>query len=316
MIWVIGRGGLLGQAVTRELERAHGVWAPSAPIIWTTSETFQSSIEVAVEEFSCQLRENGGHWTIYWCAGIGTIGATESEIDGEYDRAAAFINCLRSELGMFAEDGTVFYSSSAGGIYGASDDSPISEDSDVAINSSYGSMKLRVELLFAKWATDMKGRVAIGRISNLYGQGQNTRKRQGLVSATCLALLRQQPLEIFVSLNTVRNYVYVDDAARIIVDFAEKVMGMASAAVEYKIVCSPYNLSIAAVLYEIRRVYGRMPFIGFGHRPSSSLHKMDLSLTSVFHTEIEPEQFTPMSIGIAETRRWLLLELMSGSLVS
>jgi hypothetical protein len=86
--------------------------------------------------------------------------------------------------------------------------------------------------------------------------------------------------------------------------------------VEHKVVCSPHNLSIAALLYEIRQVYGRRPPIGLGSRPISSLHNRNLSMNSVRHLEIEPQQFTLPVVGIAEIRRSLLVELMSGSLAS
>ena len=316
MIWVLGRGGLLGGAVAREVGKSHDVWAPSKPIIWTDIDAFRSTMGAAIDEFSGGLTGCGGSWAIYWCAGVGTIGANDVEINGEFERAEYFLRELGSRLAGAVTDGTLFYSSSAGGIYGASTVAPVSEDSEVAVNSSYGSMKLSVENLFANWASAMSCRVAIGRISNLYGCGQNFQKQQGLVSAACLSLLKQRPLEIFVPLDTIRNYLYVEDAARVIVGYTEKVSGMPIATAELKIVCSPHNLSIAALLYEIRQVYGRRPPIGLGSRPISSLHNRNLSMNSVRHIEIEPQQYTLPAVGIAEIRRSLLVEMMSGSLAS
>ena len=48
--------------------------------------------------------------------------------------------------------------------------------------------------------------VLVGRIANLYGPGQNLAKPQGLVSQLCLANLTGQPLSIYVSLDTLRDY--------------------------------------------------------------------------------------------------------------
>ena len=303
----------MGQAVARELELWSNEWVPSAPIIWTTPEEFRSSITTAIDEFYVNLC-NGELWTIYWCAGLGTVAAGPIIIDGEYERAKIFIECLKRRMGEAAPNGTIFYSSSAGGIYGASEDTLISEESNVAVSSSYGAMKFHVENLFRQWASDAHGRVAIGRISNLFGQGQNIQKQQGLISAACLALLKQQPLGIFVSLDTTRNYLYVADAAKIITHFTMKVMRMPVGSQELKIVCSPYNLSIAAVLYEIRKVFGRKPAVGFGNRLEMPTYTRNLSLMSIRHVELDPLQFTPMSIAIAETRRELLRELMDGLL--
>ena len=57
----------------------------------------------------------------------------------------------------------------------------------------------------------------VGRISNLYGPGQNLAKPQGLVSQLCRAQLTRQPLSVYVSLDTMRDYLYVDDAAAMVV---------------------------------------------------------------------------------------------------
>ena len=148
MIWVLGRGGLLGGAVSREVGKFHDVWAPSKPISWVDIDSFRSTMDAAIDEFSSRLVGSGGKWKIYWCAGVGTIGASDDEINGEFERAEYFLGELGSRLVGGVSDGALFYSSSAGGIYGASTKAPISEDSEVAINSAYGSMKFRVENLF------------------------------------------------------------------------------------------------------------------------------------------------------------------------
>ena len=54
----------------------------------------------------------------------------------------------------------------------------------------------------------------IGRFSNLYGPGQNLGKLQGLISRLALSAVTRQPINIFVPLDTIRDYVYVDDAAQ------------------------------------------------------------------------------------------------------
>lgn len=311
--WVVGSGGLLGRAVRSRIEESTPTWAPTEPISWIDEERYHFTIESAVKEFEHVIRKDDGCWRIFWCAGLGTIGATNPEIDGELNRLSYLVNTLRDRLGDLTSLGTVFYSSSAGAIYGGSDEHLITEESHVAVNSSYGMMKTQAEVCLEGLAQDTKCRVAIGRISTLYGSGQNIRKQQGLITAACLSALRHQPFEIFVPLDTIRNYVFVSDAADIVVSFTNKVSGLSESSVERKIICSPHNLSIAALLSDLRLVFGRRPTVTLGRRQSSALYNQNLSMASVRHRDTEPAQFTSMVRGIACVRQSLLSGFMSGS---
>lgn len=313
VVWVVGSGGLLGRAVRLRIEESTPTWAPTEPISWIDEETYHSTIESAVKEFENVVRKDDGCWRIFWCAGLGTIGATHPEIDGELSRLSYLVSTLRDCLGNLTSLGTIFYSSSAGAIYGGSDEHLITEESHIAVNSRYGIVKMQAEVCLEEFARDTKCRVAIGRIATVYGSGQNIRKQQGLITAACLSALRHQPFEIFVPLDTIRNYVFVADAADIIVSFTDKVSGLSASSVERKIICSPCNLSIAALLSDLRLVIGRRPAVTLGWRPASDLYNRNLSMASVRHRDTEPAQFTSMVRGIACVRQSLLIGFMSGS---
>ena len=64
--------------------------------------------------------------------------------------------------------------------------------------------------------------MVIGRIANLYGPGQDPTKAQGLVSQLCRAHLERRPTSIYVSLDTARDYLFVDDAARLVLGATER----------------------------------------------------------------------------------------------
>lgn len=313
--WVLGKGGLLGRAVSSRVGEYMTTWAPTEPISWIDEGRYQSTIDSAIGEFEQVVRNNHGNWTLFWCAGVGTIGATEVEIDGELSRLSYLLDELGRRIESLIHHGTFFYSSSAGALYGGSQEHLITEESEVSVNSAYGSMKLRAEKLLEAWASETGCRVALGRISNIYGPGQNIRKQQGLVSAACVSVLKQQPLDVFVPLDTTRNYIYVSDAAAIAVSFAEKVSTLTRSSVERKIICSPQNLSVAALLLGIRQVYGRRPPVALTSKLSSGLYNRNLSMASIRHCDVEPRQFVSPVLGIAEVRRSLLLDLMDGVLV-
>jgi UDP-glucose 4-epimerase len=53
----------------------------------------------------------------------------------------------------------------------------------------------------------------IGRISTLYGPGQDLQKPQGIISHLSRCLIYRRPVNIYVSLDTRRDYLFVDDCA-------------------------------------------------------------------------------------------------------
>lgn len=303
--WVLGRGGLLGNAVVSKLEEDSTIWEPSRSIIWTDYLTFQESILNSISEFARDIQMADDRWIIYWCAGIATLG-TEPDLNNEFSQIEFLLECLDSRLGEALSRGTLVYSSSAGGIYGGSSEELITENSAIAINSNYGDLKFRVENSIEIWSKNTGCRVAICRIANIYGPNQNFLKRQGFITAACLNLLLQRPLEIFVPLDTKRNYINARDAAHVIVGLANKVSQLPVSTVELKLVCSPHNLSLASLLRELRQVFGRMPPISLGQRSTTSLYVKNLSMNSWRHQEVEPEQFILPAIGIAEVRHHLL----------
>ena len=78
--------------------------------------------------------------------------------------------------------------------------------------SPYGFAKLDQEGLVATWAEATQVRTIVGRLANLYGPGQNVAKPQGLISQLVLSTLLRRPTSIYVPLDTMRDYLYVDDA--------------------------------------------------------------------------------------------------------
>jgi UDP-glucose 4-epimerase len=65
----------------------------------------------------------------------------------------------------------------------------------------------------------------LARVSNVYGPGQDLTKLQGLISRLALCSLTREPLNLFVPLSTVRDYIYVDDVARLVQAWIEEDSG-------------------------------------------------------------------------------------------
>jgi len=319
MTWVIGRGGLLGQhvetamrgATQREGSGTH-LWSPSEPIAWTQPTGGAPELGAQAAQF---LRAAGNRpWSVAWCAGAGVMGTSARALDLE-------LEALRDTLAALAtaprgQDGSFFFASSAGGVYAGVGAPPYDESSPVSPLAAYGRAKLDAEALVAEWSQRTGTPALIGRISNLYGPGQNLAKAQGLISQIARSHLTGQPLSIYVSLDTLRDYFFAPDCAALIVAGMARLRLEQSAngtGVVTKILASQRAITIGAVLGEMRRIFKRAPRIVLGASSMSSVQARDLSLRSRVWPELDRGSLTPFPVGVATTATDLLRRLQAGA---
>ncbi len=147
-----------------------------------------------------------------WCAGVGVVGTTAAALAAETASFEHLLLLLRKHLSDVS--GQILLASSAGGVYGDNPAQPLTEDSLCRPISDYGRNKLRQERLLLDWASDRPlVSVLIARISNLYGPGQNMDKPQGLIAHISRSLLHHTPVHVYVSLDTLRDYVFASCGA-------------------------------------------------------------------------------------------------------
>ncbi len=309
--WVIGRGGLLGSSVERQLDICGATWTPLQPLQWTNHQAFVETMSVAAGEFFSVVGD--GAWSILWCAGIGVVSSNESVLNQEIQKIRSLLNVLANLAPKNLHRGVLFYASSAGGVYAGSTGPPFDELTAARPLAVYGDQKLVCEQLFAEFARLTGVRVGLGRIANLYGPRQNRDKSQGIVTAICKAMLFHQPIEIYVPLETVRNYVYVDDAGVIIASFVMQLGAASPGSTITKVVASDRNSSISFLLHECKQVFGRHPRIVLSRSSVEALHSRDLRLCSKVLPELDRFAFTPVAVGISRVRRQLEIELQSGA---
>lgn len=209
--WIIGRGGLLGRALARRFP--HHWSAPTVP--WSDPPAAVAALRAQAEEF----HEWAGTrpWAVLWAAGAGVVSSDAPALQAERANLLAVLEAvatwpIASERGG---GGVFFLASSAGGVYAGSTPAPFDSLSAPVATSPYGELKLQQEadarLLLADRAD-----LLIGRIANLYGPDQNPTKAQGLISRLCMAAAHRAPINLYVPLGTLRDYVYADDAAAVI----------------------------------------------------------------------------------------------------
>jgi UDP-glucose 4-epimerase len=109
----------------------------------------------------------------------------------------------------------VAFLSSAGTIYGAATQK-VSETSDKNPFSPYGIIKLTMENFLLYFKTRYGINYDVYRISNVYGEGQNTSKGLGLINTLLEKIITEGKIKVFGNGETLRNYIYVKDVAELL----------------------------------------------------------------------------------------------------
>lgn len=130
--------------------------------------------------------------------------------DGNADTLAENTEATRVLLSVMRERGIrrLIYPSTGGALYRVGNHTPFTEESPVEFRSAYAVAKLAVEgLLAVESGIDS----TILRVSNPYGTGQFGRTRQGLIGILFRKALTKQPIQIWGSPATVKDFVYISD---------------------------------------------------------------------------------------------------------
>ena len=295
---VVGAGGLLGAAVVRQLRR-EGRASRSASVSWDDVDTAAA----ALLDQARALVEQDRPWQILWCAGAGVIGTSEEALDEELEVLERFLSGLARVLARTwtPPNGALFLSSSAGGVYAGSAGALFTESTEPVATSPYGHAKLASERIVTDFAAASGVPTMIGRMSNLYGPGQDLDKPQGLISQLFLAQRQRRPLSIYVSLDTARDYLYVDDAARILLAATDRVADGTPGATVVKILASQRSVTIGSILGELRHLVRRRPLIVLGSSHLSRFQAGHLRFRSEVWPDLDSLATTPLPAGMSAT---------------
>jgi UDP-glucose 4-epimerase len=295
---VVGARGLLGGGVVRELTR-RGAAPATVEVPWHDRD---AAVSVLVDA-TTRLAAQGGAWRVLWCAGAGVVATSPAALEAEVSTFTGYVDGLAARLveGPAASPGALFLASSAGGVHAGSADPPFSEDTEPRPISPYGEAKLATEQVARRFARASGVPVVIGRIANLYGPGQDPTKAQGLVSQLCRAHLERRPTSIYVSLDTARDYLFVDDAARLVLGATERAAAGPPGTAQVKIMGSQRATTVAMILGELRRVSRRKPLVVLGVSPLAAFQTRDLRFRSRVWTDLDAEVATTLPAGILAT---------------
>jgi UDP-glucose 4-epimerase len=306
LAWVIGANGLLGSAVVREIAgRPDWDLFPAASLPWLSPDDFAATARTSIRELLAAAAARGATWSIVWAAGAVVTSSLPAEFDGERNQLRGFLDILREEAAGSSAFGNVFFASSAGGVYAGSVDPPFTEDTEAAPLAPYGWFKLEMEAEMRRFAAASGIPVLIGRIANLYGPGQRLNKMQGLISHLALARFAAKPVFIFVPLETVRDYIFVDDCAAKVLDSLDRLalegLSLPTPPVVIKILGSGEGISISTLLGYYRAITKSMPRVVLGTSPSTKFQAVDLRMRSTIWPDLDRRERTPVSAGFHAT---------------
>ena len=307
---VVGSGGLLGRALVAELER-RGEQVETVAVPWSDEVAAGAALRGALEALAGSGSEE---LSIWWCAGAGVTATPQHVLDAELRTLERFVADVRAVLGpLVGRTRTLFYSSSAGGVFAGSERPPFTERTAPAPLAPYGHAKLRAEALVAAASADGIG-VAIGRLANIYGPGQDLRKPQGLVSQLCVAHHTAKPINVYVSLDTLRDYIFVEDAARLCLDLGTVVGRRGQGPAVTKIIASGRAASIGALIADMRRLFKRRVPVVLAASPHARQQARDLRLSSVVLPELDRRPLTTLINGIDRVNEDVGAQFRSGVL--
>ena len=255
LVWVIGSGGLLGGALASELSKTQStLFNPEFRFTWGNTDLVYEELEKAVIAFSNQA----GHdpWQIYWAAGVGTMHSSEEALQQETSILDAFITVLLSKQYLNLKAGTFIFSSSAGAIYAGIREGVVDKYTSVAPINAYGRNKLLQESIVQRLhQVNLGVTVLCCRITTLYGVKQNAEKQQGLLTEIARRILLNQAVHIYVPLETMRDYIDADSAAKMIVHAVSQLE--AKPGIHLRIIASEVSTSIAQLLAIFKRICKR-----------------------------------------------------------
>ncbi len=299
LAWVVGAGGLLGSALCRALQRQGTVlFMPAQPLAWQDAATLHAQLRDCARQFGASA-QGQADWQVHWAAGIGSMGASAEALAPETAALAVLLDALGSDNVLMATPGALALASSAGAIYAASAERVITEASADAPNNAYAREKLAQEALLLRFAARHTAQtMLLARISTLYGPGSNPRKPLGLLSHIARNILRNQPVQIYVPFDTMRDYLSADDAASAMLQ-ALRLARQLPAQAHVKIIASEQPVTIAEIIGHFRRIARRAPRVVTSASRLSALYTRRVQFRSQVLLGAQRPAATHLAVGIA-----------------
>jgi UDP-glucose 4-epimerase len=319
VVWIVGRGGLLGSQIERVLAQeipGAVAWVPrDGKLSWHDPDRLATQLGAAVDELWPAVRDLEANWMVLWCAGAGGVGTPWPALLQERAALRTLLRLLRQDpAGPRRSSGVFLYCSSAGGVYGRSDELPLTEESPGSPISEYGRNRLAEEEEVLRWGAESPVvSCLVARISNLYGPEQRLGSTQGLIGRLSQHHVHRRPLNIYVPLDTLRDHLHVEDAARYLLRCLRRLQQADRPGSVVKIFAAERSVSIAGLVGIFTRVTKQRPRIIFVSHRVTRQQPGRLLFRSRIWTDLAPRGID-LAAGVCEVYQHHLSLLQLGKL--
>ncbi len=214
-IGIIGSNGFIGKHLSKELSEITGV---SLQLFgrseMSTSESGLNYKQIDLLNSNQLIHDLDEIDLVYYLASDSIPASSWEnpffEIENNLIPFINFLDCS-SKAGVKK----IVFISSAGTVYGPSNER-LSEESDKKPFSPYGITKLTMENYLNYYSQKHNLQHDIFRVSNIYGEGQNTAKGLGVINTFLENILTNNSITVFGNGEQVRNYIYIKDVVQIL----------------------------------------------------------------------------------------------------
>lgn len=294
ILWVVGAGGLFGSAIVRAARRRGDTVVQSTGVPWANPGEAERNLHADFLRLHDLVLNttDASPWGIVWAAGSATTASSPEECAKELRAFTRYLTALRDWCAPLPI-GRFFLTSSAGGVYAGSPNPPFTSNTPPHPLGDYGKLKLDQEEVCEQLLAN-RFRIVQGRVANLYGPGQDTTKLQGLISRLCLASITRETMTVFVPLDTLRDFVYVDDAAALALHWIDA----AAPGAQVRVIASGDPTSLGHVITTAREVVRTRIPITSGFHASASFQALDIRLTPDRDHFTDDLGRTPLPTGV------------------
>lgn len=217
---------------------------------------------------------------------VNHINSTNSFEDLEHDlqyNYTSFIKlvniCERKEVRKFV------FISSAGTVYGDTQESLIREENPLKPVNIYGLQKMFFEnLLRIKMLESHNFQYVVLRVSNPYGGQQDPLKKQGIIPILINKALSGEAMELWVSRNTIRDFIFINDFLEATSLIIKNTKGRGD---EFNVGSGQGN-SLATVINLIEEATGREIEVVNKIANTATIHSNTLNISKIREVGFEP----------------------------
>jgi UDP-glucose 4-epimerase len=225
------------------------------------------------------------------------MGSAPAQLESETEALNTLLREVAQDDHLRAAPGSIAFASSAGALYAGCTDDTVTEVSEVVPTTHYSIEKLKQEALLRNFHLAGTTRVLIARISTLFGPKARGRANKGLIANLARSMLNHEPVRIFVPLDTMRDYIYADDAANAMINTLRSMP--ATSPFRIKILASQRVTTVAEIIALIGRVAHRHPRIITGATALTSKYAARITFRSCEGEDTAELYRTALHVGIA-----------------